>query len=65
LDVERIRCETDPSDAMEGLYIKVEEEGRVVARYKYIRADFLTAVLDSGTHWLRRPIVPNQVVSDW
>jgi RNA ligase len=61
LDVERIRRETDPSDSMEGLYIKVEEEGRVVARYKYIRADFLTAVLDSGTHWLRRPIVPNAV----
>lgn len=63
LDVERIRRETDPSDAMEGLYIKVEEEGRVVARYKYIRADFLTAVFDSGTHWLRRPILPNAVSS--
>lgn len=64
LDFERIHRETDPSDLMEGLYIKVEEEGGVVARYKYVRADFLTAVLDSGTHWLRRPIVPNRVVSD-
>lgn len=64
LDSERIQRETDPSDLMEGLYIKVEEEGRVAARYKYIRADFLTAVLDSGTHWLRRPIVPNGVVAD-
>jgi len=63
LDLDRIRMETDPSDAMEGLYIKVEEAGRVAARYKYIRADFLTAVADSGTHWLRRPIVPNGVVS--
>jgi hypothetical protein len=62
LDPERIRRETDASEKMEGLYIKVEEEGRVTARYKYVRADFLTAVLDSGTHWLRRPIVPNQVV---
>ena len=62
-DFERIRRETDPSDLMEGLYIKVEEEGRVVARYKYVRADFLTAVLDSGTHWLRRPIVPNAMGS--
>ena len=44
---------------MEGLYLKVEEEGRVVGRYKYVRADFLTAVVDSGTHWLKRPIVPN------
>jgi hypothetical protein len=61
LDPERIRRETDPSDFMEGLYVKVEEEGIVKARYKYVRADFLTAVLDSGTHWLRRPIVPNMV----
>jgi hypothetical protein len=58
-DPERVAAETNPSDLMEGLFIKVEEGGRVVGRYKYIRADFLTAVLDSGTHWLRRPIVPN------
>ena len=63
LDVERVRRETDPSDRMEGLYIKVEEEGSVAARYKYIRADFLTAVRDSGTHWLRRPVVPNGTVA--
>ena len=46
---------------MEGLYIKVEEQGQVVERYKFIRADFLTTMLDSGSHWLRRPIVPNQL----
>jgi hypothetical protein len=51
--------ETDLSDHMEGLYVKHEEEGRVVARYKWIRAGFLTAVVDSGTHWLKRPVVPN------
>jgi len=39
---ERIRRETDPSDLMEGLYLKVEAEGGVRARYKYVRADFLT-----------------------
>jgi hypothetical protein len=61
LDAERIRMETDPADAMEGLYIKVEEEGRVVERYKFIRSSFLISVLDSGTHWLKRPIVPNQL----
>lgn len=61
LDPERIARETDPSDLMEGLYLKVEEEGCVQARYKYVRADFLTAVLDSGSHWLRRPIVPNML----
>jgi hypothetical protein len=59
LDPEQVRKETDPSDLMEGLYVKVEEGGRVVERYKFIRASFLTTVLDSGSHWLRRPILPN------
>jgi hypothetical protein len=59
LDADRVWRETDPSDLMEGLYIKDEEAGRVAGRYKFIRASFLTAVIDSGGHWLRRPIVPN------
>ncbi|HJZ90530.1 MAG TPA: RNA ligase family protein [Gemmataceae bacterium] len=61
LDPDRVRRETDPTDFMEGLYVKVEEEGLVKARYKYVRADFLSAALDSGTHWLRRPILPNRL----
>jgi hypothetical protein len=64
LDGEQTWWETDSSDLMEGLYIKVEEQGRVVERYKYIRASFLTTVLDSRSHWLRRPIVPNQLQTD-
>jgi hypothetical protein len=35
----------------------------VLGRYKWIRASFLTSVLDSGSHWLNRPIVPNQLAS--
>ena len=58
---ERVWNETDRSDQMEGLYVKVEEGGAVVERYKYVRASFLTAVLDSGTHWLKRPVVPNRL----
>jgi hypothetical protein len=42
-----------------GLYIKVEEEAVVTARYKYVRASFSTTVLQSDSHWLNRPIVPN------
>jgi hypothetical protein len=53
--------ETDMSDDMEGLYIKVESGGVVVDRYKWVRPTFLTAVLDSGSHWMDRPIVPNQL----
>lgn len=59
LDLGRVQRETDPSDLMEGLYIKIEEEGRVRLRLKYIRASFLQAVADSGSHWLDRPIIPN------
>lgn len=59
LDVERVKRETDSSDLMEGLYIKAEAAGRVTARLKYIRASFLQAVADSGSHWMDRPIIPN------
>ncbi len=61
LDFEKLRGETDPSDEMEGLYIKMEEDGRVLGRYKYVRASFLTSVVESGSHWLARPIVPNRL----
>lgn len=61
IDPERARRETDPSDDAEGLYVKVEEGGRVVERYKWIRASFLTSVVDSGSHWLARPILPNRL----
>lgn len=46
---------------MEGLYLKVEEQGRVVERYKWVRPEFLQAILDSGEHWADRPIEPNQL----
>jgi RNA ligase len=62
-DPEVVVAETDSDDHMEGLYIKVEEDGRTVERYKWVRPTFLTAVLDSGSHWQDRPILPNRVVS--
>ncbi|MER7791146.1 RNA ligase family protein [Streptomyces sp. NPDC097640] len=61
LDPGRVAAETDSSDFMEGLYVKVEEDGVVAGRYKWVRPGFLTSVLDSGTHWLDRPIVPNRL----
>lgn len=51
--------QTDTSDRAEGLYIKVEDEGRVLARYKLVRPDFVQTILDSGSHHQRRPILPN------
>ena len=59
LDPDRCVRETDPSTDREGLYIKVEENGEVVERYKFVRASFLTAILNSEGHWVDRPIVPN------
>ncbi|MGI5422874.1 RNA ligase family protein [Actinomadura luteofluorescens] len=58
-DPGRVAAETDASEEMEGLYIKVEEDGKTVDRYKWVRPSFLTAILDSGTHWQERPIVAN------
>lgn len=64
LDADRALSETDPSQVMEGLYIKVEEDGVVKERYKYVRASFLTTMLQSNSHWLTRPIIPNQLAPD-
>jgi len=61
VDPARAARETDPSDDAEGLYVKVEDAGRVVERYKWIRASYLTAVVDADSHWLTRPIIPNEL----
>jgi hypothetical protein len=56
---ERALLETDPSSEMEGLYVKWEEDGEVKGRYKFVRASFLSSVVDSGSHWRDRPVIPN------
>jgi hypothetical protein len=63
VEPDRAVAETDSSELAEGLYIKVEDPhaGIVLARYKWIRASFLTAVVDSGSHWHSRPIIANQL----
>lgn len=53
--------QTDISDLMEGLYIKVESEDEVIDRFKYVRSSFLNTILDSETHWANRPIIPNKL----
>ncbi|MBO5789162.1 MAG: RNA ligase family protein [Clostridia bacterium] len=61
LDVEVQLRETDNSMHMEGLYIKVEEDGVVKERMKFVRASFLQCILASDSHWLARPILPNKL----
>jgi hypothetical protein len=61
LDAERALRETDSAGLMEGLYIKAEDDGRVLERFKFVRGSFRQAVDDSGDHWLTRPVIPNQL----
>jgi hypothetical protein len=54
-------AETDSADDMEGLYLKIEADGQVVDRLKWVRSGFLQAMLESGSHWLDRPIISNRL----
>ena len=60
-DPEKACGETDLSGRMEGLYIKAEKNGQVTERMKYVRAAFLQCVDFSETHWIDKPIIPNQL----
>jgi hypothetical protein len=60
-DLEKAWEMADKSDLMEGLYIKVEEDGVVKERYKFVRADFVQAILDSKVHHSQQPFIPNQL----
>ena len=62
-NIEKAMQQTDNTNLMEGLYIKVEEDGVVKERYKYIRSEFITTILNSRSHWLNRVIIPNQLCS--
>lgn len=64
LDPDEICAQTDPSTTMEGLYVKVEENGEVVERVKFVRNSFMQTGAESQTHWLERPIVPNQITCE-
>ncbi|KRC23306.1 RNA ligase family protein [Acidovorax sp. Root217] len=53
--------QTDRSELAEGLYIKVEEGGRTVGRFKLVRPDFIQTILDSQSHHSERPVIPNRL----
>ena len=53
--------QTDKSDLSEGLYLKVEDDEQVLARYKLVRPDFTQTILDSGSHHAARPLIANQL----
>lgn len=58
---ELVKRQTDETDLMEGIYIKAEDENQVRDRLKYVRSSFLNTILDSETHWVNRPVLPNQL----
>lgn len=58
-DLARCWAQCDLSDLAEGLYIKVEEDGVVQARYKWVRQDFVQTILDAAMHHSKMPFVPN------
>jgi hypothetical protein len=52
------------ADLAEGIYIKIEDDDQVLARFKYVRKGFLQTILDSETHWHDRPIIQNVMRDD-
>ncbi|MES2295745.1 MAG: RNA ligase family protein [Pseudomonadota bacterium] len=61
LDLGKCWGQADKSDLAEGLYIKVEDDAVVTARYKWVRSDFVQAILDSQVHHSQQAFVPNEL----
>lgn len=61
VNVQQARRETELSPLPEGLYLKSETTDHTVGRYKWIRPDFLSTLLESESHWRDRPIIANQI----
>lgn len=61
LDLALAWRQCDKSDLSEGLYLKVEADGQTLGRYKWVRADFVQAILASEKHHSEQPYVPNQL----
>ncbi|WP_052321398.1 RNA ligase family protein [Ralstonia sp. A12] len=59
LDLTLAWRQCDKSDLSEGLYIKVEIDGETVGRYKWVRQDFVQAILESEKHHSEQPFIPN------
>ena len=53
--------QTEKSDLVEGLYLKLEVGDFVEDRFKFVRGDFLQAIEASEGHWQDRPILPNRL----
>lgn len=61
LDADAICRQSDTSRTMEGIYIKIEEDGEVKSRLKFVRSSFLQTEETPDKHWLDRVIIPNRI----
>ena len=61
LNYELALKQTDNTDLAEGLYLKIEKDGKVIERCKFVRNEFTAQIQSSESHWLDRPIIPNQL----
>lgn len=57
----KVLLKLNQDQLMEGLYIKMEEDGIVKNRYKFVRPIFVQTILDYGKHWLDRQSIPNSL----
>jgi hypothetical protein len=54
------QAETDQTQLMEGIYVRIEDDEQIVGRMKLHREGFDKIHMDDDK-WLRRPIFPNQL----
>lgn len=64
LDLQEILLQTDQSDLIEGLYIKHEDDQKVIGRYKYVRYEFVDNIINSGSHLRDRIPILNSLASE-
>ncbi|WP_210276121.1 RNA ligase family protein [Bartonella sp. HY038] len=64
LDEARNMSRFEASELSEGIYGKVEENGIVTMRFKFVRPNFVQTIIDNNSHWHSRPIVPNGLIKN-
>ena len=65
LNSDEILFHTDPTDLMEGIYIKVETEEETIGRFKFVRADFVNKLINENSHWVKRELFPNLLLNKY
>ena len=63
-DPARAIADSVSNDLAEGFYIKIEMEEHTVARFKWVNPEFHQTIIDSGSHWSKRPLIRNRLMDD-